>query len=321
MSFDFLNNSFAGRSSHILLYHSTFNMVPQDLFGEVHNVTPDEFYKQITWVKDNFDIVSIDDLLISRDMKGKAAITFDDAYKSVFEEALPILKSLNVPCTIFINGCTLDKKVFWRDKVRYILNTSLVTEFVEANVEFCNRFGLHEGNFYRRTKHCELNSRDVEGLLDEFLDAKGIRPDLIPHCIDDPCALIRDNLVSYGSHSYSHYVMSSLTSEQQRDEIVRNINFFNTYNLKQSKIFSIPFGDTSSFDKTTIALLSEFNYRGFLYSRNRLNSASKQQFTSDGSSQLYYFDRYMPRDKFSSFQSQVAILNLRKTLGFHKVRQ
>jgi peptidoglycan/xylan/chitin deacetylase (PgdA/CDA1 family) len=321
MIFDTLNKVFNHSSSHILLYHSTFRKVPSDLFGEIHNVTPDEFYKQLKWLKSHFDVVAVDELLCLKDLKGKAAITFDDAYKSVFEEALPMLKSLNMPCTIFINGCTLDKRVFWRDKVRYIINAALVSEFIESNKQFCKTYCIDENNFYRRTKHHELNSIEVESLLDKFFKVKGIRLELLSYCIDDPSILSSHDLVSYGSHSYSHYVMSSLTKEQQHEEVVKNINFFNKHNIKHSQIFSIPFGDENSFDDTTIALLDQYNYKGFVYSRNRLNSVFMNRYASDGSSSIYFSDRYMPRSSFSSFQSQIAVLNFRKMLGFHRVRQ
>jgi len=320
MKFKYVNKLFRFSSSHILLYHSAFKTVPADLIDVIHNVTPDQMYLQLKWLKNNFDVISADKFLSLENCEGKAAITFDDGYKSVFEEALPILKSLNLPCTIFLNGCTLENKVFWRDKVRYLINKSLVSDFIDNNKPFCKMNRLQLNNFYHRTKHKSLNSMKVEYLLDKFFKEKNIDLEPLSYCIDDPFFLKKDDLVSYGNHSYSHYVMSSLTKEEQEKEILKNINLFKKYKIKQSSIFSIPFGDENSFDNNTIALLKQFNYKGFLYSRNRLNSIMKNKFSSTGPNSIYFIDRYMPRHNFFSFKSQIKILNFRKILGFHRVR-
>lgn len=310
-----INRFFNSSSSHILLYHSTFRKVPNDLSGEIHNVTPDEIYKQLKWLKNNFDIVSVDELFSLSDFKGKASITFDDAYKSVFLEALPILKSLNLPCTVFLNGSTLEKKIFWRDKVRYIINTALVKNFVDTNKEFCQIHGIDTNNFYRRTKHPAVNSILIENLLDKYFYDTGIDLELEPHCVDDISILPNTDLVSYGNHSYSHYVMSSLTKSQQSKEILRNTTLLNKYKIKQSRVFSIPFGDDSSFNDTTISLLQEHGYFAFLYSRNRLGSLNKKKYSLSSSSSMYFGERYMPRSSFSAFQIQLTKLNFLNKLG------
>ena len=302
-------------SSHILLYHSTFSEIPADLAAGIHNVSPEEIYQQINWLKNNFDVVSIDELFSITDVRGKAAITFDDAYKSLFAEALPIFETLNIPCTIFINGCTLDQRVFWRDKVRYIINNSLVDDFIVKNLDFCIENKINVNNFYYQTKHRSISSITVDNLLDKYFQNSGIDLDGISYCIDNRDIFSANDLVSYGSHSYSHYVMSSLTKEQQSREILNNLDCFKKYDIKQSKVFSIPFGDESSFDANTICLLEQHGYTGFLYSRNRLNSVSVRKHVEDSASSMLIGDRYMPKSTFSSFQTQILALNFRKLLG------
>ncbi len=132
-------------SSHILLYHSTYNTVPDDLKQELHNVTPDSMYKQIDWVKKYFDIVEVDQLFDEKlNILGKAAITFDDAYQSVFTEVVPVIETLNVPCTIFINGITLSGRPFWRDKIRFVINNSLVDDFMKVYKSFVTQIILQQ---------------------------------------------------------------------------------------------------------------------------------------------------------------------------------
>jgi peptidoglycan/xylan/chitin deacetylase (PgdA/CDA1 family) len=310
-----INKICAKFSSQIFLYHSTYSQLPSDLSREIHNVTPVEMYKQLVWLKNNFDIVSIDELLFNNESRGKAAITFDDAYKSIFDEAIPIFKSLNIPCTIFINGCTLDKKVFWRDKVRYIINNSLVHDFIIKNLDYCQVNDINVNNFYARTKHRFINSIEVDNLLDKYLIDNNIDLKSISYCIDDDDMLSRDDLVTYGSHTYSHYVMSSLTNEQQHSEILNNIKCFDKFNIKQSKVFSIPFGGESSFNSTTIRLLDQHGYNAFLYSRNKINLECIHKYNKEGELSMLFGDRYMPKSTFSSFQRQVLSLNSRAMLN------
>ena len=77
-----INKIFSKFSSVVLLYHSSYRNLPSDLSTAIHNVEPNEMRKQLIWLKNNFDIVSIDELFSCNDIKGKAAITFDDAYQS-----------------------------------------------------------------------------------------------------------------------------------------------------------------------------------------------------------------------------------------------
>ena len=82
-------------SNPIILYHATFSKIPgNELQSNIHNVTPSNFERQLKWLKNNYDIKLVDDIFKEKNNYGKCAITFDDAYLSVFSEAIPILLSL-----------------------------------------------------------------------------------------------------------------------------------------------------------------------------------------------------------------------------------
>jgi peptidoglycan/xylan/chitin deacetylase (PgdA/CDA1 family) len=87
----------------ILMYHrinDTNN--DQDI-----SVSPKNFKFQIKYLKRNFDVISLDELikrlkqnyLLERDV---VAITFDDGYKDNFTNAYPILEKYDIPATVFI---------------------------------------------------------------------------------------------------------------------------------------------------------------------------------------------------------------------------
>ena len=307
-----VNKLFSSITSHILLYHSTYKNVPFDLSQGIHNVNPDEFFKQILWLKKNFDIVSIDEYFSSGDFTGKAAITFDDAYKVVFSEVVPFLVSESVPSTIFVNGITLEGKVFWRDKIRFIINNDLVDDFIDFNAVLFDAYNVDSGNFYRATKSSKMNSLLVDSALDRYIESKDVSLDSLKNCVDG-CEYFVDNpLVSFGNHTYSHYVLSSLSREQQEVEIKKNIECLGSCFSNQSRVFSIPFGGDGDFNADTLDLLKDFGYSAVLYSNGRLNGRFKC--LKNTSNPLLYGNRYMVKGTFDEFQKQIFKLGFKSLL-------
>jgi peptidoglycan/xylan/chitin deacetylase (PgdA/CDA1 family) len=303
-------------TSHILLYHATFSKIPAALSEEVHNVSPQVLYKQLKWIIKYFDVINIDDYFQISDRRGKAAITFDDGYKSFFSEGFPVLKTLKIPCTVFICGCTMKKKAFWRDKIRFLINNNLVSEFLKFNSK-SPTFDklLNETNFYRRTKSPLINSFELDKMLDAFIEEKQISLEKLRYCAEQENELIDDSLVNYGNHTYDHYVLSSLSDEEQEYQIHKNLLLLQSTKRRISKVFSIPFGGEDDFNQTTCILLQKYGYIGFLYSRGHLNMLSKRG--KEANIPLPSFDRYMPTEGFASFQKQL----LRMTLKGFKLRR
>jgi peptidoglycan/xylan/chitin deacetylase (PgdA/CDA1 family) len=89
------------RRISILLYHSI------DLNNAHYNVNPEQFEMQMEYLRKNYDVVSLDTIL-NFIKKGKnlpekpVAITFDDGYYSVYQNAYPVLKRYRFPAAVFI---------------------------------------------------------------------------------------------------------------------------------------------------------------------------------------------------------------------------
>lgn len=91
----------------VLMYHRI-----SDDSDEPHiTVTTRNFERQIAYLKRNFNIVSLDEMvdvyMHNKQLeKDTVAITFDDGYRDNYTDAYPILKKYNVPATVFIaTGC------------------------------------------------------------------------------------------------------------------------------------------------------------------------------------------------------------------------
>jgi peptidoglycan/xylan/chitin deacetylase (PgdA/CDA1 family) len=98
----------------ILTYHRVIRPVP-GLPRPLHNVTPERFREQLSGLlRRGFRFWPLRQLLAARATGQEVppqtvVVTFDDGYESVHAEALPVLRDLNVPATVFLNTAYLDR--------------------------------------------------------------------------------------------------------------------------------------------------------------------------------------------------------------------
>lgn len=92
----------------ILVYHRVATLQPNKARPSF-NVPPDTFREQITGLlRQGFTLLSLEDVL-RRSAANEVlpprtiVITFDDGFESVYEFALPTLRELSIPATIFLN--------------------------------------------------------------------------------------------------------------------------------------------------------------------------------------------------------------------------
>jgi len=249
-------------------------------------VAPEPLYRQIETLKRHFTLVSVDEFAQAPSQRGLAAVSFDDGYRCIVEEGLNVFRALNVPISVYVNGATLSGEVFWRDKVRFIQANGLVEAFEE------HMRGIQpDGRFYRYTKKPVNNSLHVVAEIDRFLESSGQRVAALDFCLNFPDELIADDLITWGNHSHSHYVMSSLTAEQQYDEINKTAELLASKpGLSLSQLFSIPFGEDKDFNADTVDAARRCGYTGLLLSRGRANLESSVIYG------LPAYERLMPRE-------------------------
>jgi biofilm PGA synthesis lipoprotein PgaB len=96
-------------SGVIFMYHHVANGTPAST-----SIAPEVFAEQMSFLeREGFEVVPLIDLLEAL-ADGRAlppdsvAITFDDGYRSVLTEALPLLESRGWPFTVFVNTDAID---------------------------------------------------------------------------------------------------------------------------------------------------------------------------------------------------------------------
>lgn len=126
---NFLCSLFLRNYIFILNYHSISDFKNSDVFSgflyENLSVTKDQFEKYIIFLKKHghsFIIFSDLDKITTRNIKKPTIIYFDDGFKDILENALPVLKKYNIPAVVFVSSGIADRTHFlWTLKYRYFL--------------------------------------------------------------------------------------------------------------------------------------------------------------------------------------------------------
>nr|WP_286196321.1 polysaccharide deacetylase family protein [Thalassotalea sp. G20_0] len=125
-------------SAVILQYHHVSNETPK-----ITSVTPETFRKHIHYLAENkFNVMPLVDVVEAlRNKKAlpekTVAITFDDAYLSIYTEAFPILREQGLPFTIFVTPTPVDKNY------QNFLSWAHLREMTEAGATLANHTMSH----------------------------------------------------------------------------------------------------------------------------------------------------------------------------------
>lgn len=270
----------------ILIYHSSFDQKDTERDKFIHNVTPNNVITQINFLKDYYNIVPIDDIFSKNCGENNMAITFDDGYENLFTTIVPELVKMKIHSTIFLIGNSFAKKIFWREKITYLIsNKPLFSEFASL---YSNKFKypIILDSFYRDSKSYKFNSMNLDNCMDEFLTKKNIS--LNTNLLSDKSKLVDNEYVNYGNHTLNHYVLSTLSYEQQLNEIESNQKFLDSLNLNLSQVFAFPFGGFPDFNQNTILALTQLGINKVLLNNNLINQNTMKQLAN---SNVNYLER------------------------------
>ena len=223
-------------------------------------VSTDTFRKHCELLKRSFDVVSLKDaadvLSGKRSAKGPTAvITFDDGYLDFYEEAFPVLRSLQMPATVFLptayigTGRMLDHdKLFWLLKSASGEKTDITENLIGAGVKrnIAKRFA----NITKLTDQTEslvylplaVRERVIAALEKKITELK-------PY----PCEyqLLRWDQVSemsaagidFGAHTANHVVLPIESEEMAAKEIAASRSTLERHLGKSITTFAYPNGE------------------------------------------------------------------------------
>jgi peptidoglycan/xylan/chitin deacetylase (PgdA/CDA1 family) len=280
----FVTRRLAGkRCIFILLYHKIGPQAPP-LLGET--VLPQDFERQIRFLKKRFEIIDLKDLKDSiseaNSSKDMAILTSDDGYRDNFLYAFPILKKYDVPLTIFLTTDVIGtKQLLWPDKLAWILYTSDTnfnrqalyrTDLPQEMIHSVEKFFLKDAS--RRAKilrsiseylksHSNEEREDLLGTLTKFCDIKQSPAENFRAMLswEEVKQMSRDG-ISFGSHTKSHPTLSKIPLNLARQEIVDSKQVIEEQIQKPVITFAYPYGKRDDISEGVVKLLRD---EGFEY--------------------------------------------------------
>jgi len=287
----------------ILLYHRVCDR--SDFLPESLRVGVREFERQMRFFQRRFTPIPLEGALgwvrAGTDRPDAFAVTFDDGFKDVYQNAFPILKRYAIPATLFRThgfrpggGLHPLHRFYWllarahADDVLHALKRSLpiTAGRVPGRSEQRRAAALRS---VLRGAEVVARRRAIEALLGESLSSSTGRaflarleeragagtecPSGNDYYMDDEelLEMMRSGLLRCGGHSVSHTALASLPPDSQRREILGSVEPLRRLAADQgkrlSRFFAYPYGGGGSYNEDTVRILREEGFQGGLTTR------------------------------------------------------
>lgn len=262
-----LARALAGRSHPVILMYHRVAATAVDPWGL--SVAPATFERQMAYLARTRRPVHLDwlaaELRAGRRPRRAVAVTFDDAYRDVLQNAWPVLVRHQVPATVFVvSGAIGSEDGYWWDELaelvlgRPVLPTTLPLEAPEAEAARArgDREGLHLALWQAlRLLDPARRAEALRSLAGAYGDPPIPRAPVMTEA--ELQAIREGGLVRLGVHSVTHPSLPSLPKEAQRAEMAQSRREVERIAGRPAPSLAYPFGDH---DATTIRVARELGF-------------------------------------------------------------
>ncbi len=235
-------------------------------------VSPEHFAAQLAALGDLAEIVPLRELERPSSRK-RVAITFDDGYRDNATVAAPLLRAAGAPATFFLPARILgDPAEFWWDRLEHahldehptLPAVLVVIAGTEVRIDIRDAAGVHRS---LKTLNRRLRSLppatidDVVGQVEAQLGTGG--GPCSAHALLSAREVVElgaDPLFEVGAHGMTHAMLTALTSDEQRTEIVEAKTALEAAIGSAVTSFAYPYGTPESFDARTLGLVELAGY-------------------------------------------------------------
>jgi peptidoglycan/xylan/chitin deacetylase (PgdA/CDA1 family) len=228
------------------------------------------------------------------------AFTVDDGYLDFATIAAPIFAAYDCPVTVFLPTGFLDRSDwFWWDKLRHVMGKTSRTEFTLELADGPATFKL--GSRRRREiaqerietwgrtaspEQMERTIRAVSLALDVPVP-RDVPAKFQPMSWDD-CRALESHGVSFGAHTVTHPVLSTLSDERAREEIESSQRRVAEEVRAPARIFAYPYGIETAFGEREEAFCEQL---GFSSALSAVGGALVETRLADGTASRYALPR------------------------------
>ena len=233
------------------------------------------FRKQMSFVRDNFETVSFEDLhrheIEGRPWPRRALIiTFDDGYRDNYTNAYPILREFGLKATVFLaTGHIGRSDLFWWDRVAYLVkHTKQASIAVPGGKDEPHALNGAASRRVAIDRILEWIKRAPEQLKNEYLAGLPRILELqVPRGTAEGMHLTWDEVqemsaggIEFGSHTVTHPILANVGEQQLEAELFQSKRQIETVLGKDVLAFAYPVGGRS-FSGRTQEMVSRCGYR------------------------------------------------------------
>lgn len=223
----------------------------------VVSAAPDEFARELKYLRANFDVISIPHLLRGFDHPSElpprpAVLTLDDGYVDNYTHAFPLLRDAGLPACFFV--CTSligTDRMLWQEQWVVCLkrshNKRIASPFGGSDAPYeLDADNLPDSRARFRHNALRLPWAEVPGMLDRVREATGINPS---DYAGGPLFMSWDALremssagMDIGGHTRNHAPLSRVDRDALRSEVAGCHEDLSRELGKPPLAFAYPFG-------------------------------------------------------------------------------
>jgi peptidoglycan/xylan/chitin deacetylase (PgdA/CDA1 family) len=212
------------RSPKVLMYHACDPIENDFIRGLSINTPPDRLAAHLGYLLSHYRAVSLDELLKAVPAEPTVAITFDDGFRSVHDNAWPLLVERGVPATCYLTTRVIgNESLIWLNELNWFLHRhpQLARSVITA------RLGLRStctAALICRTIIDRYDSRLIDGLLYELREKAGVDANALARTSQlfldwEQVAKMSRAGMQFGNHTCSHPNLANLERDSCREEI------------------------------------------------------------------------------------------------------
>ena len=212
------------RAPKVLMLHSCEETETDFTRGLAINTTPSQFASHLQFLSRYYRIIPLAELMSGSPPECAVAITFDDGFRSVYEQAWPLLRSLGLPATCYLTTDVIgNRSLIWINELNWFLHRhgAVARRIVAGSLGLDPRLSASE--LVENARLQKDPSRTSE-ILNRLRAETGCDPGATARShrlyVDwNETEEMAAGGMTFGNHTCSHPMLENLTEDQARAEI------------------------------------------------------------------------------------------------------